>query len=199
MKAAYRQANREKISKQRQQKRLENLEACRIKEVAYQKAHPEQAKIAWQKLNDKRRGNPECQAKNREWKRAYLKTQQYRDTNKAYREANREMFRRIQKNQRQKNPAYFASLTAKRRSKVRQCGSFSQKEWDALKSEYEYTCLCCLKREPKIKFTVDHVVPIARGGSNTIENIQPLCMPCNAKKHDKIIDYRSTWKGDLQA
>ncbi len=72
-----------------------------------------------------------------------------------------------------------------RRSKTH--GKFTPTEWSNLCSKYDNKCLCCGERK---KLTVDHVVPIALGGANTIDNIQPLCLSCNSKKNKKIIDYR---------
>lgn len=37
-----------------------------------------------------------------------------------------------------------------------------------------------------IPLTVDHILPKSLGGSNDIENLQPLCYPCNKKKGNKI-------------
>lgn len=62
-------------------------------------------------------------------------------------------------------------------------------EWELLKAQYNYTCPDCGKREPAVSLTRDHVIPISRGGSDRIENIQPLCQPCNSKKHTKIIRF----------
>ena len=39
--------------------------------------------------------------------------------------------------------------------------------------------------------TVDQVVPLTKEGGNGIENIQPLCGPCNSRKRDRTIDFRS--------
>lgn len=49
---------------------------------------------------------------------------------------------------------------------------------------------CCLVCGTKEKLTIDHITPIAKGGSNEIENLQTLCGKCNGKKGTKIIDYR---------
>ena len=69
-------------------------------------------------------------------------------------------------------------------------GSHTLGEWETLKAQYNWTCLMCGKQEPEIKLTEDHIIPISRGGSNNIENIQPLCTSCNSRKHDKIISFR---------
>lgn len=68
-------------------------------------------------------------------------------------------------------------------------GSHTFGEWENLKAQYNWTCPCCLKREPEIKLTKDHIVPVSVGGSDNIENIQPLCAHCNFKKHLKSIKY----------
>lgn len=68
-------------------------------------------------------------------------------------------------------------------------GSHSNEEWQELKARCNNRCLACDRKEPDIILTEDHIVPLSRGGSNDIENIQPLCQSCNSKKRIQIINY----------
>ena len=69
-------------------------------------------------------------------------------------------------------------------------GKHSRYEWEEVKKNQDYTCLYCGKREPDIKLTKDHIVPVSQGGGLTAENTQALCKHCNSRKHAKHIDYR---------
>lgn len=68
-------------------------------------------------------------------------------------------------------------------------GSHTFGEWELLKKQYGFTCPCCGRKEPKIRLSEDHIIPLKKGGSDYIENIQPLCVSCNVKKNVKVIYY----------
>jgi 5-methylcytosine-specific restriction endonuclease McrA len=145
--------------------------------------------------------NREFYEANREHRKAYHRT--YRRNNPGY-------FRAKMLEFRQQNPTYNrdynrewarshpdkrAEKDNKRRAfKMGRKTSFTSQEWEVVKRAYNYTCLRCGSREPEIKLTADHVVPISKGGAGTIDNIQPLCKSCNSAKHNQTIDYRPGWK-----
>jgi 5-methylcytosine-specific restriction endonuclease McrA len=114
-------------------------------------------------------------------------TRDYKRTNEQYRvhklEYNREYFR----NHPEKNAQY---LNNRRSRKQQTGGSFTANEWLELCIRYHWTCLCCKRCEPEITLTVDHIIPLSKGGSNAIANIQPLCLNCNLRKGTKTKDYR---------
>jgi 5-methylcytosine-specific restriction endonuclease McrA len=72
-------------------------------------------------------------------------------------------------------------------------GFHSKGEWETLKAQYNWTCPSCTKSEPfdqEYKFlTKDHIVPLIKGGTDNIENIQPLCKSCNSIKSSQSIKY----------
>jgi len=49
-----------------------------------------------------------------------------------------------------------------------------------------YHCQYCVEQFPKAQLTLDHVVPISRGGKTSWENIVSACGPCNAKKGNSL-------------
>lgn len=68
-------------------------------------------------------------------------------------------------------------------------------EWQALRDVIG-CCAKCANPEDLVK---DHIKPIYQGGSDGIENIQPLCRSCNAAKGPEAVDYRpQNWR-DLLA
>lgn len=65
--------------------------------------------------------------------------------------------------------------------------AFTAHQWLELVVFYGAVCLRCTKHKP---LTADHVIPLSRGGTNAIENIQPLCLACNCSKGVRDTDYR---------
>ena len=48
------------------------------------------------------------------------------------------------------------------------------------------TCHYCGRRFPPAELTMDHIVPIARGGRSTRSNVVPCCRECNASKQSLL-------------
>lgn len=74
-----------------------------------------------------------------------------------------------------------------RRAKLRDGGMLSkgiEKTLMAAQGGLCAVCRCCIA----IKFQLDHIVPVARGGRNEDDNVQLLCPPCNQSKGARPMD-----------
>jgi 5-methylcytosine-specific restriction endonuclease McrA len=63
--------------------------------------------------------------------------------------------------------------------------SHTIEEWEAKKREFNYQCAYCGRRG--IELTKDHVVPLSKGGTDSIDNIVPACEYCNKSKGTKDV------------
>lgn len=96
---------------------------------------------------------------------------------------NREMAREATKRWKQNNRARVNSYQASRRHRLTS-GGYTQMEWNALLNEWSNACAYCGSTET---LEADHIVPLSRGGPNTIENIVPACQKCNRSKGPKFV------------
>ncbi|AFZ46291.1 HNH endonuclease [Cyanobacterium stanieri PCC 7202] len=49
-----------------------------------------------------------------------------------------------------------------------------------------YRCQSCGKQNQETTLNIDHIIPLAKGGSNDMSNLQTLCAKCNQQKRDKL-------------
>lgn len=83
-----------------------------------------------------------------------------------------------------KNPEIISHLKSRRYAVEKNAeGNHSLLEWNQLKLKYHNKCAHCGNIK---KLTKDHIIPLSKGGTDYISNIQPLCRNCNSKKWNHI-------------
>lgn len=66
-------------------------------------------------------------------------------------------------------------------------GTHLQWQWWRLFNFYGRQCCKCGSRA---RIAKDHIRPVSRGGSDGLDNLQPLCQGCNTRKMARWEDYR---------
>ena len=84
---------------------------------------------------------------------------------------------------RQANPDKASTIKHRRRARNNAAlGSHTTAQWLDLVETHGGRCVYCDEAKPLAR---DHVIPLARGGSNFIYNIVPACRSCNCSKGAK--------------
>lgn len=199
--------NKERVAETGKQWRHINLDKCREFCRRYRMNHPERVN-SWARANPERYKNltRQWEIKNRDRRLATHKAWRKKNPEKASRwirenkDAHRHMVRQYyQRNRdlakkrnilwRQDNIELWRSYGRNRRArKLNAEGTYSSSEWIDLCTKTGHRCLSCGAQG--ILLTVDHIIPLSKGGSNSISNLQPLCKACNSSKGVKTIDYR---------
>lgn len=81
-------------------------------------------------------------------------------------------------------------IALKRRDYARRKGAIvpsrpvTAADWLEIVKQHKNRCHYCGKKKP---LTLDHVIPVTKGGLHVKENIVPACLICNSTKADKLI------------
>ena len=85
----------------------------------------------------------------------------------------------------EKSRLHGVAQAGRRRARVRNAsGSFTSEQITELYAKQKGRCANCGERLGD-EYHRDHRIPLARGGTNDILNIELLCGPCNLAKHAK--------------
>jgi len=85
-----------------------------------------------------------------------------------------------------KNPERISHLKARRYAREKGAkGSHTLGEWQNLCIKHNNKCVSCGEEK---KLTKDHIIPLSKGGTDYIKNIQPMCRNCNSKKWNHIYE-----------
>lgn len=107
----------------------------------------------------------------------------YKDKVAKYQKCNKDIVRKSHKKWKLKNRDKIRMYGHKRRALARNIETdFSEINWESCKASFDKKCAYC---GAKRKLTQDHFIALSKGGEYTINNIIPVCLPCNASKNDK--------------
>lgn len=182
--------DKEKISARRKREYVENKEKILSRNQAYYEIN--RASIISQKreYNEKRKEERALRDK----AHYVVNGERLRAEKRAYRAANLEKVRALEKARRdpekikkyiKDNKERYATYARNRKRKLRSRGRHTTEELNNIIKAQGYKCAYCRASLRKTRYEVDHIMPIALGGSNLKENLQMLCMPCNRKKYAK--------------
>ena len=88
-------------------------------------------------------------------------------------------------------------LRAQRLAIAKSKGTHSKLQFESLKKSCGNICVICNGSSGLLNLERDHIIPLYQGGSDAIENIQPVCAKCNSSKGHDSTDYRPIgWERD---
>lgn len=79
-----------------------------------------------------------------------------------------------------------AMMQKRRARKLGVDATLTSQEWEEILTSYHRSCAYC--QTDSETMTMDHVVPLSKGGAHTKENVVPACRSCNSKKGARPVE-----------
>lgn len=64
-------------------------------------------------------------------------------------------------------------------------GDYTRADIDQIRVKQRCRCAICDGRLTRKNESIDHILPLSKGGTNWPRNLQLVCRSCNSRKHDK--------------
>jgi hypothetical protein len=165
-------AHRRWVARGRRPAELE-FAACDFCSALFVRANPKR-RYCREKCRDDASGR-------RQWQRGGRDKEAARRRCREWARRNRDKMRAREKEWARLHPDALRRRQHRRRARERGAtGDWTPDEWAHLVASYGGTCAYCGRRTTLL--TVDHRVPLFRGGANSIDNILPACSLCNKRK-----------------
>jgi len=161
--------------------------------------HKELRKLLRRSENAKRwREEYKASGKHKAWWDSYMKTDKYKDYRHKYTQTEkRKAYLNSEEGRKKSKEAlrkYYSTAKGKANAlrynhKRRIVGAnivsnVTKDEWDSIKKKYRNRCVYCGEEK---KLTIDHIIPVSKGGNHVKENIVPACISCNSRKGDRPV------------
>jgi len=120
--------------------------------------------------------------------------EKWRESNRRSRQANQKKYTDAQRADYARNPEKYRTVERRRRARMRGSGGdHTAADLAAIFKAQGGRCAYCRVNLMQTAKHVDHIVPLARGGSNGRTNLQYLCRRCNQSKNgrDPLVYARS--------
>ena len=186
--------HKEQISDQAKLYYLKHKEQIAVRKRKYNQTHREQIRAHQQKYNFEHRE----QISEHRRKYRHDHKEQISKSEKRYRETHKQKVSERDKQYRQSERGGFLKKQNNRRRRVRQRASkrdLTPEQWQRILKNQKFRCNMCGEKFGEAKpATIDHVIPLSKGGDLTSSNVQALCQSCNSSKNARIMDcFINSW------